>query len=143
MRVWRHVAVFTLTLFAVLALGAYAARHEIVAYVAKDLLSRPGQPDAVLEVVEVSPRRSRLAEVASAGLTAEAITLHYDPLAVLSGEISQIEIEGARFELDLTRPGGDGAFEVPTLPPVQVKAGQLALLLPQGRIQLAVEAALR
>ncbi len=142
MRVWRRVAVFTLTLFAVLALGAYAARHQIVAYVAKDLLSRPGQPDAVLEVIEVSPRRTRLAGVASAGLTAEAVTLHYEPLAILSGEISRIEIEGARFELDLTRPGDDGAFEVPTLPPVQVEAGQLALLLPQGRIQLAVEAAL-
>ncbi len=142
MRAWRRVAFSSLTLFAVLALGAYAARHQIVAYVAKDLLSRPGHPEAALEVVEISPWRTRLIEVDSAGLRAETITLHYDPLAVLAGELSKIEIEAARFELDLTRPGPDGPFEIPALPPIQVTAGQLALVLPQGRIQVDLEAEL-
>ncbi len=140
MRVWRRIAAIGLAVVAVLALAAYGVRREIVAHVAKDLLARRGQPDAVLEVVEVTPWRTRLVEVAADGLRAEAVTLHYEPLKLLRGEFSKIEIEAPRLALDLTRPGEAGTFAVPELPPIRIAAGEIEVVLASGRIGLEVEA---
>ncbi len=140
MRVWRRVAVIGLAALAVLALGVYGARRMIVAHFAEELLARRGYPDASLEVVEVTPWRIRLAEVAANGLRAEAVTLHYDPLNALAGEIARIEIEAPRLALDLTGPKDAGASEVPVLPPIRIAAGELEVTLASGRIGLDVEA---
>ena len=142
MRVWRRTAVICLAALALLALGAYTARRAIVTQIAEVLLSRQGHPEAVLEVVEVTPWRIRLAKIAVPGLQAEAATLHYDPLALLAGKISRVEIDGARIELDLTRPGDAGRIEIPKLPPIRLTAGELYAVLPAGRIGLDVTAAL-
>ena len=143
MRVWRRVAVIGLAALAVLALGAYGARREIVARFAEELLARRGHPDAVLQVVDVTPWRTRLAEVAADGLRAAAVTLHYDPLKVLRGEFTRIEIEAPRLALDLTHPGDAGTFEIPVLPPIRIAAGELEVTLASGRIGLEVEAELQ
>ena len=140
MRAWHRVAIICLAALAVLALGVYSARRAIVAHFAEELLSRRGYPDAVLKVVEVTPWNARLTEVAAAGLQAEAVTLHYDPLKVFAGEVSRIEIEAPRLALDLTGPGTAGAIKIPLLPPVRITAGQLEVILSSGRIRLDVEA---
>ena len=143
MRAWRRVTLVGLAGLAVLALAAYAARRDIVAHFAKDLLSRRGHPDAALEVAEVTPWRSRLVAVAAAGLQAERVTLHYDPLGLLAGEVSRIEIEAPRIELDLTGPTSGRAVEIPRLPPLRITAGRLELVLPQGRLPIDIEADLK